>query len=83
MKTQVLQLWFVVPIFAWVRHIIYADIVLPPDPTVAGPTVVEPAVSALSSGPVIVLGLVVLVIVSISFVVVRTIKKQHTTLEDV
>ena len=67
-----LQLFYMLPILMWIKSVILADVVPP-----------GPSLLVLSLGAILVLGFTVLVIVLVSVVVIRMIKKKHTTTDDV
>ncbi len=70
MKTTFLQLVGVIPVFVLLKQVWPADVAPPPGEVVT-----------VSLGILIALGLIVVVIVGISFLVIRAIKKNHTRKE--
>ena len=69
---NVLQLLYMIPILLQIKSVILADVVPP-----------IPSLLVLSLGAILALGFIVLVIVVISVIVIRMIKKRHATVDDV
>ena len=63
-----MQLFYMTPIFMLIKSVMLADVVPP-----------GPSLLVLSLGAILGLGVTVLVIVFVSVLVIRMIKKKHTT----
>ncbi len=72
MKGVLLQLWGSIPVSVLLRQGVPADVAPPPG-----------QVAALAVGVLIVLGLLVAVVVIVSFLVIRAIRKKHTPKDNV